>query len=377
MIDGMHPAPLSINSPSGIDLNALEDLAERGLIEMFDTEQRLFCFTFRPTLKGMQRQGVSRRYTMIALLGLHRLESTRSSKTAVPIGEVCNRLCEDLHWIDNIGDVGLLLWLSALASPHHLTMLIEKLELDEALANCRLARSGSTTELAWLLTGTVYAMRSRKDLLPKLEPLGEKVFHRLIANQGPHGFFGHLATRWSGASFVRGRFGSFADQAYPIYALSRFGQFRQRTEAVERARRCADALCSAQGRLGQWWWHYDARSGRIAQRFPAYSVHQHGMAPMALFAAAEATGADYTAFIYRGIGWVARNELNEDLRDPFSKVVWRGVQNTSAWQMYFREGVDYLIGSTLVPNGLLKINHECRPYELGWLLYAFAGNSTI
>ncbi len=42
--------------------------------------------------------------------------------------------------------------------------------------------------------------------------------------------------------------------------------------------------------------------------------------------------------------------------------------------MYLREFVNFLRpAESAGAGGDLKVLFECRPYELGWLLYAFAG----
>src|SRR5208337_2321146 len=147
-------------------------------------------------------------------------------------------------------------------------------------------------------------------LAETLTDLAVETYHRLIENQGDHGFFGHLNTKRSLAGRLRGQIGSFADQLYPIYALSKFATSFHVKEPLALALECAKAICRAQGKLGQWWWLYDSRTGRVLSRYPVYSVHQHGMAPMGLFALQEATGQNFTEAIYRGLQWVyGTNEL--------------------------------------------------------------------
>ena len=46
--------------------------------------------------------------------------------------------------------------------------------------------------------------------------------------------------------------------------------------------------------MGEWPWHYDSVTGRVVSRYPVFSVHQHAMGPMMLFAASEATGVDFS-----------------------------------------------------------------------------------
>ena len=98
---------------------------------------------------------------------------------------------------------------------------------------------------------------------------------------------------------------------------------------------------------------------------------------MALFALSDATGLDFRDAIDRGLGWIdGNNELGRDMRDRASSVVWRSVYRRNRIKMYFGEFSDYLRGAaTPVPAADLDVMFECRPYELGWLLYAFAGRA--
>ena len=232
-------------------------------------------------------------------------------------------------------------------------------------------------EIAWFLSGLSHAALIGARELPDLTALAEKTFLLVTRNQGRHGTFGHLATGGSAIGALRGRVGSFADQVYPIYALAKFGKAFQNRSALESAGRCADAICQAQGSLGQWWWHYDSVTGKVFQRYPVYSVHQHGMAPMALFAISEAAGRDFNRSIFKGLAWIyGNNELALDLREADSNLVWRSVYRGNPARTYMREFMDFVRGIPApVPADTLRIKFECRPYELGWLLYAFAGHT--
>jgi len=143
------------------------------------------------------------------------------------------------------------------------------------------------------------------------------------------------------------------------------------------ARSCAEAISRLQGPQGQWWWHYDSITGRVFGKYPVYSVHQHGMAPMALFAIAEATRLDFTEPIYKGLQWITReNELSCELEDEAANLIWRCIYHGNKFKENIRR-VLTLYGSWGDRGSLedLRVNFECRPYELGWLLYAFAGRA--
>ena len=363
---------------SGIDsrITELVAFALRGLGPMFDPDTRLYCHTLQKTESGMVRQGVSPRYTIMTLLGLHRREAHRLL-SPVDIRPVLEGVLRDAGVLNSIGDFGLLIWLCAEAAPDRLPELLSNTRVHTALERSREAREGRTMELAWLLTGISEAVLCRPGEFPDLERPAFAVYETLSNNQGKGGTFGHLSrdAGWRGA--LRGEIGSFADQVYPIYAFARFMQAFGDESAVKKARRCADAICRAQGPLGQWWWHYDARSGKVFEPYPVYSVHQHGMGPMALFALGEAANLDFTGPIYKGLQWIfGNNELACDLRDSSAGVIWRSFHHGSKAKLY-RDRIRGMLGlGWPTDTEDLTIKYECRPYELGWLLYAFAGRAS-
>ena len=167
-------------------------------------------------------------------------------------------------------------------------------------------------EMAWLLTGLSYAALALQPGLPDVSELAFKVYRILVQNQGQGGFFGHLNTSTGGMSKLRGWLGSFADQVYPILAMTRFSEAFKQPEALERALACGLGICRVQGPLGQWWWHYDSRVGPVASMFPVFSVHQEGMAPMVLFPLAESTGHSFDEAIYRGLAMDRRCQRARD-----------------------------------------------------------------
>ncbi len=356
-----------------VDPADLVQLAMRGLQTMFDPESGLFCFTLRRTSEGPQREGTSHRYTMMSVLGLHRLELCGGQASPIVLAGVCERLLSNLNWLTNAGDLGLLLWTCALVSPHRVEHVLERVKIDDVLTVFEDARRRSTTELAWLLTGLTYVASTGGQSRRAAEQAALATERALRQNQGRSGFFGHMAATKSVEGLFRSRIGSFADQVYPIYALAQFGRVFGQEEAVDSASRCADAICGAQGPLGQWWWHYDARTGRVMQRYPVYSVHQEGMAPMALFALGDSKGPRFVEAAYNGLEWLASNELSLDLRDRDTGVVWRDIERRRARATWYpAELADALRGRSSFDARDAVVNYECRPYELGWLLYAFA-----
>jgi len=349
-------------------------LAIRGLVPMFNEQRQLFCYSLKKTERGMVPEGLSPRYTMMTLMGLHRLEEA-GGVSPIEVKPALQALLTDLDWVKDVGDLGLLLWLCSLVAPERLAELEGRIELGTALVRYRSAKRGVTMELAWFLTGLSNWALACPEKLPRLRDLAFKTFAMLKKNRGEQGFFGHLAREGSVEGMTRGRIGSFADQVYPIYAMTRFSQAYQEESAMEATLPCGRGLCQAQGPLGQWWWHYDSLTGRVLEGYPVFSVHQHAMGPMALFALGEAAQCDFTPWIYRGLKWInVGNELRFNMEDDSAQVIWRcQFWPTSQVKRYLKAAFN--LGSEDRPykeRKDLKVLFECRPYELGWLLYAFA-----
>jgi hypothetical protein len=108
-------------------------------------------------------------------------------------------------------------------------------------------------------------------------------------------------------------------------------------------------------------------------------VHQHAIAPMALLDLADAGGQRHYDAICRGLRWLARPpETAESLLLNEPPVIWRKVargdrrkvvRGVRAASTRLRPGV-----RPTAPEGIFQpgaVDHECRPYELGWLLYAW------
>ena len=102
-----------------VQLGELTALAAAGLRPMLDPVSNLFCHRMVRTRSGMVREGVSLRYTAIVLLGLHRLKCC-GKQLPVEIQPILDALLQKGAWLDNIGDVGLVLWLLAEIAPDRL-----------------------------------------------------------------------------------------------------------------------------------------------------------------------------------------------------------------------------------------------------------------
>lgn len=354
----------------------LIDLAAKGLIPMFDAEKKIFCYRIVESKEGLVREGISPRYTIMTLLGLLELERS-GGRSSFDIKSLFQSFVSDTKWIRSGGDLGLLLWLYAAFAADEIQGLVGRFHLADALKRFPDTREDRTMELAWFLAGLAHAAEVAPKSAGLFMYLARETYGRLKENQGSFGLFGHINTRKSLAGRLRGRIGSFADQIYPIYAFSKMATTFHMEEPLASANKCAEAICRAQGNMGQWWWLYDSVSGRVSSRYPVYSVHQHGMAPMGLFALEEAGGKSFREPIYKGLRWIyGNNEMGLDMRDTARSLIWRCVLPKEKRSKYLETALSLVrppAGDAHI--GELKILFEDRPYELGWLLFAFSKHS--
>lgn len=343
------------------------------LPRMYFQDRRMFCIRAPLVAGGLQPRDVSVRYTLITLLGLKRL-----AEEGIEIFDykpLLSMLASRSESIKGGGDLSLLLWACALIDPELMEKLMEDIRFIERLRDAPDIQGGFTMETAWLLAALSHAALSMGEFPPNLKKLAQSAFARLNESYGGYGIFGHQSRKSLGG-FLAGRIGSFADQVYPMYALAKYGQACGDDDALQTSLECARTVCRLQGRLGQWWWHFDQVTGKRIGRYPVYSVHQYGMAPMALAAVSAATGADFSAHIYKGLDWLSENnELGTSLIDRQIGTIWRCM-----YKRDFAVKLEEAAALTGLPplnigSSGLKILHESRPYCFGWLLYALAGES--
>lgn len=358
-------------------IQELNSLAVRGLGSMFDPETKLFCRRFRHTERGLIREGVSHRYTIMALLGLLALKGS-GSPCPVDTDAAFRSCVSDLRWARGIGDVGLLIWFTAQYAPNQLDDLFRRMELETCLDRFPDAREARTMELAWFLTGLCFATMADTRCKWPLEDLAVQTYLRLEQNRGESGLFGHLSRSKSWAGLIRGRVGTFADQMYSVFALSKFATTFSLEEPLGSALECALRLCALQGNLGQWWRFYDAVAGTVLVRYPLYSVDQYGTAPMVLSMLERATGQRFQNAIHRGVDWICgANELGKDLRLSSQGIIWAGIAPTNRFKKYWDAAMGFCgTSNERACNDALEVLYESRPYELGLLLCSFAAFGT-
>jgi hypothetical protein len=343
---------------------------------MYRPEAQLFSFRLRKNRQGESLEGVSRRYTATALIGLAGEDKHIESEVLGKDGlhDVCGRLISDLDKSHEMGEIALTVWASRTLRHPHIRKALDSLERAEPAS-----RAYPTVELSWALTALVIDGAQTTNMA-----LAEKIADVLIASfRDNSGVFPHVPVK-TGLSSLRAHVSCFADFVYPIQALSHFHLATGNERAKEVASKCAEKMCEMQGRQGQWWWHFDVRTGRIIEYFPVYSVHQDSMAPMALFALAKACGKDYSEPVRKGLLWLFDPaDAAGTLVDMEQKVIWRKIARREPRRLVrgIQAGASRIHPTLRIP-GLnylfppVSVDYESRPYHMGWILYAWNSNIT-
>jgi hypothetical protein len=261
--------------------------------------------------------------------------------------------------------------------------------LDRLATNARTDGPVPTVEHVWTTMALLGAASTPQFDVPRgglssLEQATTRAVERLCDAQGASGLFPHHLPP-DRLSRFRYHVSCFADQAYAIQALTRYAASTGNVQALASAGRCADAIVALQGERGQWWWHYDWRYGTVVEAFPVYSVHQCALAPMALLELREAGGPDHGAAVARGLSWLVRRpESRGELIVDDAGVVWRAVGRREPGNLVRKvrsaasaarpaRRLGWL--DAVFPPG--RVDQECRPFELGWILYAWQAEAPV
>jgi hypothetical protein len=348
--------------------------AQKGLADCYsgtDLSGQGIEFDNRPRPLSM---ALNLRYVMIAQIGIKRwLRFYGNNDPALP--DLGKYISTRIHQINRAGDIGLAIWADAKSSSFDCGSLVKRLVNNRV----RLWRDCDAVELAWVLQAMVNLVQNQS-VTDEIYDLLKDVRDRLLDLHCSSGLFARH-NRGGFKAMVSRRVASFADQVYPILALADYGRYFNDPLSVDVAVLAADTICRLQGADGQWWWHYDVKTATVAEEYPVFSVHQDAMAPMALLAVDEAAATDHSSYIEKGLRWLnGQNELCEKMIKPDKGVIWRDIHRREIGKMYrwVRDG--------LIAGGLRKahqlagrnlfgfsVNRQCRPYHLGWILYAWAG----
>jgi len=357
-------------------------LSVNGLPKMYreDTDEFAFTRAFigEPGNLTAQLRGSSLRYGAIVALGAYFLPEPEQ-KTVLAgrtLADFISMLANRVNADTNLGDAALIAWAAAQTGHSSLPQALKRLRgLDNAEA------SQYVVEAAWVVSA-LSAARRQADVEAHLTQARRRLLDCVVPGSP---VFPHVTGPGLVKSY-RSHIACFADQVYPIQALARLHLSGDSDDpgALAAARTTAEQICRLQGPDGQWWWHYDARTGKVVEGYPVYTVHQHAMAPMALLDLTEAGGGDFAEPIRRGLRWIeGPSELGPDgeaMVYDNEGVTWRKVFRGDPRKVV--RGL-HTVTTKAVPGLKLPgvgvvyrpraVDRECRPYEFGWLLFSWLG----
>jgi hypothetical protein len=365
------------------NVRKLCDVALAGLATMVDPATGLLVT--RVDGDDATPSGASLRYTAIALLGLERAERAGYS-IGLDVGKLYEAVGATLAGAENAGDLGLVLWASAsTCAPIAERALRELCDFDDVVKR----RGGEivhSTELAWVVTGLAEALQAGVGDEREVRRRLDRAYAYLLGQRGASGLLCFARPRArkprSPRESLESRLAFFDAQVYGIVACLARDAAVGDPEAREVARVIGERLLAHQHPLGQWGWHYDARTGALVDLYPVYAVHQDGMAPMALLWLERVTGTPATAAVARGVEWLfGNNELGARLVDEERNLIWRSIRRRGARRSlvyalkaasFLRVGKRLDLGARWSSPSALEVDRECRPYHLGFCLYALA-----
>jgi hypothetical protein len=363
----------SSSEPTTDRVALLRQIAADALRRMYRPTEGLFAFRLRRSAASDVLEGISLRYTAVVLVAL----ADEPTATSDPIlaghttADVCDRLINRLRDSTDLGEVALALWAARRLNHPRTRDALDRLRAFDPVSACV-----PTVELAWCLTALSVKAEQGGD-----PSLAHAIATRLLASYDRSArMFRHWPAGARG-SRLRGHVSCFADFVYPIQALSHYAGLAENPTPLDVARDCAAQMCALQGDHGQWWWHFDVRTGGIVERYPVYAVHQEAMAPMALFALEDASGNADDRAVQRGIEWLFDPpEISGSLVDREAGVIWRKVGRHEPGKLVrsVNAATSRLHPKLRLPGlGRLfrpgAVDYESRPYHMAWILHAWSG----
>jgi hypothetical protein len=342
------------------------------LCDAYNKTTTLFDRQLRRGAWGLTRGNESITSTAIALIGLSRA-SVDSDRIGIDRERTCEALITRAASRRYDGALGLIFWANRVTNGPSSAAVLTRFgwSLDDVE---RWTRPLETMEVGWLLSGLAHEMACAPSdpLRRAFRATRAVLLDRFVRRTRT---FVHATPDARVFRRVRRWVANFADQIYSIQALGLACALERDDSSMEVAAQAAEQLIALQGRMGQWWWHYDARDGRVTQAYPVYSVHQYGMAPMALRSLARAGGPAHDQAIADSRRWLGANELDTSLIDRTAGTVWRAIERDEGALARQARRVRSVLGwKPRHPPELtaLKVNRETRPYEWGWYLFAAA-----
>lgn len=312
--------------------------------------------------------------TAICLIGISRAKID-PAELGMDMEQTLEAMCDLSRRREYPGGFGLVAWANAVCDGTDFDTLQTRcaVRLDNIGKH---VQSLTTMETSWLASGLAHEYQRTGDeavkalLKTTVRELMEVRYqpkHQIVTHAGNGAESGHGIRRW---------IANFADQVYTIQALAFYAKLFDDERAARVSADLAAKMVELQGAKGQWWWHYDAKRGGSPQPYSVYSVHQHGMAPMALRACEQASARSFEEAVVMSRSWLDDNELGVNMVDHETPTLWRSIEYDEGKLGDVTRKAKSLLGlagdqSRKSPPSL-RVNYETRPYEWAWCIYAGA-----
>lgn len=341
----------------------LVDVSLASLPTMYQGDARLFC---ESRDRDGRQHGVSLRYTLICLIGLHR---ARAAGHDVPfdLDAIYERVLGLA--VETPADAGLLLWAAALYAPGTGADFVGVVG-SRLATQPRAERTGMHAGLA--LAGLVAygEVSGDADVVRQARGVREQI--TVEYGNDRSGLFFHAPP-----GTMRRSMPNFATQVYLTYGLARESMLSGEPIGADRAEACVRTLAGLQRSDGGWPWIYNT-AGSAVEDFEIYGVHQDAMAPMAILAVDDAGLSGYRPLVDRGLEWLTgKNTLGLDMVDRSRMLIYRSIRRPRPLDRIMLAVNTVSSGvarkAPLRGTGRVELNATCRPYHPGWILEAWSG----
>jgi hypothetical protein len=338
-------------------------IACKGIQGYYKKDTGLFSVILSDNGEYPEKKALLHTHNLISLIGISEHEEISGidiEKTLLRIMNQCTP--------GSVRELALGLWL---ASKQHYPIAHSVYGKIEGLN----FQNFSSMEYSWLLVGLLHYIKLGDAASTTNETIRRVKGILLQRYNKKTNLFFHKDQRRTVIN-IREHIATFADQIYTMYAFAESYLHDRDQRIREILENHSSKLIALQGPLGQWWWHYNAQTGCIAGKYPAYAVHQDSMAPFAFFKLKEATGFDHLASVQKGIQWLAgNNELGYNFLRKENNIILRGVKRRGVLQRIqnissFFSGNDEFLDK-IHNNRYFQLMEKEHSYHLGWILYAF------
>lgn len=309
------------------------------------------------------------RYTINSLLGLQ--EAARA--TGTPEGTEVRSLVDaflrrQYAHIQSYADLGLLLVL--LQEEHERDHARDAMRRIAEVVGSGAARHLDMQSLGWMLWGLSAAAKKGAPTEKTSAEVFDLVRREFVNPES-------LLPRHSN-SVHRRWLVSFGAIVYFLRSLHEYASLTGDNEAHALFSSGVERMIGAQGPQGEWPWLFSVRSGRPVEPYPVFAVHQDSMAMLFLLPALEAGLPTAGAAIERSLAWVfGENELGTPMYTEGPFRAYRSIHRMAAFPRatrYVGALASELGGrrASFAGGRRVRVNHECRSYHLGWLLYTWS-----